>query len=147
NLMTLNEERLRIATIIEARQRGLDWLNEHLLREQAEARALADRATSLGQLIERLDTRLAAGAAADEAARAANAGEAIPTLDPEALALACAGTARTEPAVRIAAARGYLTAPVRGAATTTYGAADGFGGTAKGLTVSTDEDAAVVAPA
>jgi septal ring factor EnvC (AmiA/AmiB activator) len=147
NLMTLNEERLRIATIIEARQRGLEWLNEDLLREQAEAQALADRATSLEQLIESLDTRIAAVTAADEATRAANAGETIPTLDPETLALAFADTARTEPAVPVAAARGYLTAPVRGAPVTTYGAADGFGGTAKGLTVSTEEDAAVVAPA
>lgn len=147
NLTTLNEERLRIATIIQARQQGIEWLSEDLLREQAEAQALADRATSLEQLIESLDTRIAAVTAADEATRAANAGETIPTLDPETLAMAFADTARTEPAVPIAAAKGYLTAPVRGVPVTTYGAADGFGGTAKGLTVSTDEDAAVLAPA
>lgn len=147
NLTALNEERLRIATIIEARQKGLEWLNEDLLREQAEAQALADRATSLEQLIESLNNRIAAVTAADEATRAAEAGERVPVLDPETLAVAFADTARTEPAVPIAAARGYLTAPAIGEPKTTYGAADGFGGTAKGLTLTTSAGAPVVAPA
>lgn len=147
NLTTLNEERLRIATIIQARQQGLEWLNEDLLREQAEAQALADRATSLEQLIESLNNRIAAVTAADEATRAANAGETVEILDPETLAVAFADTGRTEPAVPIAAARGYLTAPVAGEPTTAYGGADGFGGTAKGLTLATQAGAPVVAPA
>ena len=147
NLTTLNEERLRIATIIQARQQGLEWLNEDLLREQAEAQALADRATSLEQLIEGLSSRIAAVTAAGEATRAANAGEDIPVLDRETLAVAFADTERTEPAVPIAAARGYLTAPVTGEPKTTYGAADGFGGQAKGLTLTAPEGAPVLAPA
>ena len=147
NLTTLNEERLRIATIIQARQQGIEWLSEDLLREQAEAQALADRATSLEQLIESLSTRIAAVTAADEATRAANAGERVAVLDPETLAVAFADTARTEPAVPIAAARGYLTPPVAGAPKTTYGAADGFGGTASGLTLTTPAGAPVLAPA
>lgn len=147
NLATLNEERLRIATIIQARQQGLEWLSEDLLREQAEAQALADRATSLEQLIESLETRLSAVTAADEANRAASAGQQVSTLDPETLAVAFADTSRTEPAVPIAAARGYLTPPVDGQPVTTYGAADGFGGTAKGMTLSTQASASVVAPA
>ena len=79
NLTTLNEERLRIATIIEARTQGLEWLSEDLLREEAEAQALADRATSLEQLIAGLETRIAAVTAAGAANRAANAGAARPS--------------------------------------------------------------------
>ncbi|MAN75681.1 MAG: hypothetical protein CML24_00415 [Rhizobiales bacterium] len=147
NLTTLNEERLRIATIIEARNQGREWLSDDLLREEAEAQALADRATSLEQLIAGLEGRIAAMTAADEATRAANAGQNVPTLDPETLRLAFADTARTEQAVPLEAARGYLRAPVVGATLTTYGAADGFGGQSKGITISTSEGATVSAPA
>ena len=147
NLTTLNEERLRIATIIEARNQGVEWLNDDLLREEAEAQALADRATSLEQLIAGLEGRIAAMTAADEATRAANSGQNVPTLDPETLRLAFADTARTEPAVPIEAARGYLSAPVAGATLTTYGAADGYGGQSKGIAISTANGATVSAPA
>lgn len=147
NLTTLNEERLRIATIIEARSQGLEWLSDDLLREEAEAQALADRATSLEQLIAGLEGRIAAMTAADEATRAADSGQTVPTLDPETLRLAFADTARTEPAVPLEAARGYLSAPVAGTTLTTYGAADGYGGQSKGITISTAGGATVSAPA
>ncbi|WP_417579334.1 murein hydrolase activator EnvC family protein [Pelagibacterium sp.] len=147
NLATLNEERLRIATIIEARKQGLEWLSDDLLREEAEAQALADRATSLEQLIAGLETRIAAITAADEATRAANSGQTVPTLDPETLRLAFADAERSEPAVPIEAAKGYLRSPVTGSTLTTYGAADGYGGQSKGLTISTANGATVSAPA
>ncbi len=147
NLMTLHEERLRIATIIEARKQGLEWLSEDLLVEEAEARALSDRAISLEQLISGLETRIAAVTAADEAMRAANAGENISALDAETLRLAFADTSRTEPAVPIEAAKGYLTQPVSGSVLTTYGAADGFGGLSKGMTFAAAAGAEVLAPA
>lgn len=147
NLRTLNEERLRIATIIEARNRGREWLSEDLIREEAEAQALADRATSLEQLIEGLEARIAAVTAAGAATRAANAGREIPTLDPETIELAFADESRTEPAVPIEAAKGYLMPPANGVAIMTYGAADGFGGTSKGISLATRADAPVIAPA
>lgn len=147
NLTTLNEERLRIATIIEARNQGREWLSDDLLREEAEAQALADRATSLEQLIAGLESRITAITAADEATRAANSGQSVPTLDPETLRLAFADAGRTEPAVPLEAARGYLNLPVTGQTLTTYGAADGYGGQSKGMTIATDDGAAVSAPA
>jgi septal ring factor EnvC (AmiA/AmiB activator) len=147
NLTTLNEERLRIATIIEARNQGREWLSDDLLREEAEAQALADRATSLEQLIAGLEGRIAAMTAADEATRAANSGQNVPTLDPETLRLAFADTTRTEPAVPLEAARGYLSAPVVGQTLTTYGAADGYGGQSKGMAIATTSGSTVSAPA
>ncbi|WP_157969965.1 murein hydrolase activator EnvC family protein [Pelagibacterium sediminicola] len=147
NIETLHAERLRIATVIEARNQGREWLSEELLVEEAEARALADRATSLEQLIAGLETRIAALTAADEARSAASSGSDVPVLDPETLAIAFADATRTEPAVPLEAARGFLTRPANGVAVQSFGAADGFGGTAQGLTLATRADAPVLAPA
>lgn len=147
NLTTLNEERLRIATIIEARKQGMEWLSEELILEEAEAQALADRATSLEQLIAGLEARLSALNAAGAATRVAQAGQALPTLDPQTVAIAFADTTRTQPAVPIEAARGYLTLPVSGTPVATYGASDGLGGTARGLSLATSPAADVLAPA
>lgn len=147
NLQTLHGERLRIATVIEARKQGLEWLSEDLLLEEAEARALADRATSLEQLIAGLEARIAALTAAGSARTAASSGQAVPVLDPETLAIAFADTTRTEPAVPIEAAKGFLTPPSNGVEVQSFGAADGFGGTAQGLSLATRADAPVLAPA
>lgn len=147
NIETLHAERLRIATVIEARNQGREWLSEELLVEEAEARALADRATSLEQLIAGLETRIAALTAAGDARSAASSGADVPVLDPETLAIAFADETRTEPAVPLEAARGFLTQPANGVAVQSFGAADGFGGTAQGLTLATRADAPVLAPA
>ncbi|WP_158541571.1 murein hydrolase activator EnvC family protein [Pelagibacterium lacus] len=147
NLATLNEERLRIATVIEARKQGLEWLSDDLLREEAEARALSDRATSLEQLIAGLQTRIDAVTAADEATAAANVGSDVPTLDAETLRVAFSDTSRTEPAVPLAAAKGHLTPPLAGALVAGYGAADGFGGTSKGQLIAAQPGQTVLAPA
>lgn len=147
NIETLNAERLRIATVIEARKQGLEWLTEDLLLEEAEARALADRATSLEQLIAGLETRIAALTAAGSARSAASSGADVPVLDPETLAIAFADATRTEPAVPLEAARGFLVQPANGVEVQSFGAADGFGGTAQGLTLATRADANVLAPA
>lgn len=147
NIETLNAERLRIATVIEARTQGLEWLSEDLLVEEAEARALADRATSLEQLIAGLETRIAALTAAGSARSAASSGGEVPALDPETLAIAFADTTRTEPAVPLEAAKGFLVQPANGVEIQSFGAADGFGGTAQGMTLATRADASVLAPA
>lgn len=148
NLAALHEERLRIATVIEARRAGVDWLSEELILEEAQAQALADRAASLERLISGLETRLEAVSAADAASRAAAQGQPLPALDPETIAIAFADADRTEPALPLGAARGYLSAPVAGGITArTFGASDGFGGTARGLSVVTAPGAPVHTPA
>jgi septal ring factor EnvC (AmiA/AmiB activator) len=147
NIETLNAERLRIATVIEARKQGLEWLSEDLLLEEAEARALADRATSLEQLIGGLEARIAALTAAGSARSAADSGADVPVLDRETLAIAFADTTRTEPAVPIESARGFLARPANGVMVQSFGAADGFGGVAQGITLATRADAPVIAPA
>lgn len=141
NYAVLEEERLRIATLIAARKQGIEMRTEELAAEEAEAVALAARATTLQELIGSLSERAGAvstGPTADPAA---------PVLTPEEIRVALANSARTEPAIPFAAARGYLTMPTNGVTVLDYGASDGFGGINHGISVVTRAEAQVVAPA
>lgn len=147
NFEILEEEQLRIATLIVARKQGEGMVTAELQAEQAEAEALAAKASSLKQLIDDLTKRATAVAVASEATAAANSGGTAPTLDPETIKLALANTERAEPAVPFAQARGFLTLPSSGSAVIEYGAGDGFGGISQGLSIVTRPQAQVVAPA
>jgi septal ring factor EnvC (AmiA/AmiB activator) len=147
NLQILEEEQLRIASLIAARKENENRANTALAAEEAEAQALADKATSLKQLIDELQTRATAVATAAEATAAANAGGTAPTLDQNTVKMALANTNRTEPAVPFAQAKGFLEMPSSGVTVIDYGAGDGFGGISRGISVVTRADAQVVAPA
>lgn len=141
NYVVLEEERLRIATLIAARKQGIEMRTEELAAEEAEAVALAARATTLQELIDSLSERAGAvstGPTADPDA---------PALSAEEIRVALANSARTEPAIPFAAARGYLTMPANGVTVLDYGASDGFGGINHGISVVTRAEAQVVAPA
>jgi septal ring factor EnvC (AmiA/AmiB activator) len=147
NLNILEEEQLRIATLIAARKQSETHAAEALAAEEAAAQALADQATSLKQLIDELQKRAAAVATASQATAAANAGGDTPALDQDTIRLALANTDRTEPAVPFAQAKGFLSMPSAGVTVIDYGDGDGFGGISRGLSVVTRADAQVVAPA
>lgn len=147
NFEILEEEQLRIATLIVARKQGEDMVTAELEAEQAEAEALAARASSLKQLIDDLTRRANAVSAAASATATANAGGPAPKLDPETIKLALANTERAEPAVPFDQARGFLTLPSSGVAVIEYGAGDGFGGISQGISIVTRAEAQVVAPA
>ncbi len=147
NFQILEEEQLRIATLIAARKASEDRATAELVAEEREAEALAARATDLRQLIDELTKRARAVAVAAEATAAANAGGTAPTLDPETIRIALANAERTEPAVPFAQARGYLTLPSSGVSVIEYGASDGFGGISSGVSIVTRAEATVVAPA
>ncbi|MCB9992266.1 MAG: peptidoglycan DD-metalloendopeptidase family protein [Hyphomicrobiaceae bacterium] len=145
-LITLQEEQLRIATLIEARRVGVSRASTELADEEQTAAGLASEATSLDQLITALRQRIAAVDQAVEAAQNASSTE-VASLDPDQVAAAFADAGRTAPAISIASARGYLTAPAAGVTITEFGADDGFGGISKGVSILTRADAQVVAPA
>ncbi|MHB1101870.1 MAG: murein hydrolase activator EnvC family protein [Devosia sp.] len=147
NFEILEEEQLRIATLIVARKQGEGMVTAELEAEQAEAEALAAKASSLKQLIDDLTKRATAVAVAADATATANAGRTAPTLDPETIKLALANTERAAPAVPFAQTRGFLTLPSSGIAVIEYGAGDGFGGISQGLSIVTRANAQVVAPA
>lgn len=146
NYDVLDEDRLRIATLIAARRQGIDMRSAELAAEEAEAEALAARAATLQELIGTLSERVTSVSTAAAAADAAADPDA-PTLTPEAIQVALANTARTEPAIPFGAARGYLAMPANGVNVVDYGAGDGFGGISQGISVVTRADAQVVAPA
>ena len=144
NHQVLEEERLRIATLVAARRRGIDQRTEQLAAEEAEAVALAGRATTLQELIGSLSER---AAAVSNNTPSVPVDPDAPVLSPEQVRTALANTARTEPAIPFSAARGFLTMPANGVNVVDFGAGDGFGGVSQGLSVMTRADAQVVAPA
>ncbi|WP_152664636.1 murein hydrolase activator EnvC family protein [Devosia geojensis] len=140
NFAVLEEEQLRIATLILARKQGVDTMNEELAVEEQEAVALAERATTLRDLIASLNERMNAASAVAEAGT-------VPTLSEEEIQVALANTARTEPAVPFEQVRGWLARPANGVTVVDYGANDGFGGIAHGVSLVTRAEAQVVSPA
>ncbi|MEO7221131.1 MAG: peptidoglycan DD-metalloendopeptidase family protein, partial [Devosia sp.] len=143
----LEEEQLRIATLIAARNSSEETATTALAAEAQEAALMAERAAQLKQLIADLGKRADAVATAAAATDAANANGNAPKLDRETVMMALANPERTEPAVPFAAARGFLNFPVSGVNVTNYGDGDGFGGISKGLSVVTRAQAPVMAPA
>lgn len=147
NLTILEEEQLRIGTLIAARKQGEQVMTAELAAEQKQAEELAAKASSLKQLIADLSKQAGAVAIASQATAAANAGDTAPRLDGETIRLALANTSRTEPAVPFAQAKGWLAQPSSGVRVIEYGAGDGFGGISQGVSLVTRAEATVVAPA
>ena len=147
NLQVLEEEQLRIGSLIAARKQSENLATAALANEEAEAQALADKATSLRQFIDDLAARAAAVATAAQATEAANNGGNAPALDQQTIKMALANPDRTQPAVPFVQARGFLAMPSSGVTVIDYGAGDGFGGISRGLSVVTRADAQVVSPA
>lgn len=147
NFDVLEEEQLRIATLIAAKRQNQDIAAATLAAEQDEATAMADKAAELKQLIATLGKQADAVATAADATARANAGDRTPRLDSETVRLALANTARQQPAVPFASARGFLDFPVAGVSVTNYGDGDGYGGIARGLSIVTRAEAPVLAPA
>lgn len=147
NLSTLFEEQLRTATLIEARRRGTERMGSELIAEEQQAEEMAERARSLGELIDELSNNIdSVSAAADAAAQTPDDGNWV-DLGPAQIRTAFANTERTTPAVPFPAARGYLTMPATGVITARFGSNDGFGGTSQGISLVTRAEAQVVAPA
>lgn len=146
NYAVLEEERLRIATLIAARRQGIDLRTGELAAEEAEAVALAERATSLQELIGSLSERATSVSTASSTTVAAGNPD-MPVLTAEQIQVALANSARTEPALPFGAAKGYLTMPANGVNVVDFGAGDGFGGISQGISLVTRAEAQVVAPA
>ena len=148
NFDVLEEEQLRIATLIQAQKQNETTATAALADEQKQAADMADKAATLKQLIADLGKQAQAVATAADATNAANNGGKAPKLDTDTVRLALANTARQTPAVPFTSAKGFLDFPVsRGVSVINYGDGDGFGGISDGLSVVTNADAPVLAPA
>ncbi|MBK1795538.1 peptidoglycan DD-metalloendopeptidase family protein [Devosia sp. WQ 349] len=140
NQDVLEEEQLRIATLITARKTGINQRTTQLQAEEEAAVALAEKAATLRELISALSDR------ANASTRPASPDEDLPRLSPEAVQLAFANTSRTQPAVPFPLARGYLTQPANGTLALDWGANDGKGGVSQGQYLITRPTAQVLAP-
>ncbi len=147
----LGLDRERLAALIEARQTALAAAEEALGAENARAAELAKQTATLKDLIARMEAEDAAAARGAEAARQADeAQKAAQAAAPEAqrkLAMApFKDPARLAPATAFANMKGMLPMPAAGAVLRSFGAADGFGGTEKGMLIATRTQAVVASP-
>ena len=144
NATALAEGRARIALLIEDRQNQRQASVQALTEEEKRSATLADQATSLRDLIARMEaenaTASAAAAAAEKAAevaRAENGSQPAQSL----------GSAdRLTPKVAFADAKGLLPLPANGTEVKPFGADDGLGGKTQGISLATREGAVVSSP-
>jgi septal ring factor EnvC (AmiA/AmiB activator) len=144
----LATRRAKLGPLIEARQAALAEARTRLGEETERMRALATQATSLKELIGRLENQTEPGRRATEAARAAEAARARQDDEQRRRALAAPfqDVSRLAPAVSFANLKGKLITPVSGDVARRYGVSDGAGGKEKGVSFSARENGMVVAP-
>lgn len=141
DLERLAQEQLRLNMLIDARQQTQTTAEQALAGEQQRAVDLARRVDNLKDLIAKLEQDL------DSATRAARASERSIEKDATQPQLAALGDpGRLAPAVAFAATRGQLHLPVNGVPIRGFGAADGAGGTQKGLSIAAHKGAQITAP-
>jgi septal ring factor EnvC (AmiA/AmiB activator) len=142
---TLAADKMRLAALIDARQQSLASAQDALGSQHERAAELARRATSLKDLIARLDSEKAARKAAADAAHAADVATAA---DIEARAQAArADTARLKPEIAFAHAKGQAPLPAAGVILKSFGEPDDLGGIERGVSLATPAGATVSAPA
>lgn len=147
NFDVLEEEQLRIATLITARKQTELSASDALTLAEKQAADMADKAAALKLKIADLGRQANAVATAAQATEQAANGGNTPKLDSDTIRMALANPERTQPAVPFSAARGYLDMPVSGVSVAGFGDSDGFGGVAKGVSIVTRAEAPVLAPA
>ena len=132
-------DRTGLAALVDARQKSLASAEDALGSQRQRAANLAKQATSLKDLIARLD-----GANA-----AAHATEAAAAAEIEALARAArrGDPALLKPEIAFGDAKGQVPLPAAGSIMKTFGSPDGLGGTEHGLSLATPAGATVSAPA
>jgi septal ring factor EnvC (AmiA/AmiB activator) len=140
-LAVQGREQLRLNMLIDERQKRQGAAEQALAGARQHAADLARQVDNLKDLIAKLEqalppaarqARLDARTIAEDATR------------PDLAALKDPG--RMAPAVSFAAARGHLQLPVNGVRIREFGAADGIGGTQKGLSIATRSSAEITAP-
>ncbi len=146
----LEQQRQKLAALIAARQASLGMAEQALSAEQRRAADLARQATSMKDLIAKMEADLAgAKRAAEEAAKAEAARKLAEAVAPPVQKNDISpfkNPGRLAPAMAFADTKGLLPLPAAGTILRSYGAPDGVGGTEKGLLLATQRDAVVAAP-
>jgi septal ring factor EnvC (AmiA/AmiB activator) len=142
----LRAEQDRLAALMEARQDQLAEAERTVGSERERASELARQAGSLKELIERMEKEVAGAHRAADQARKADEAQARESRERFAQA-AFRDPARLAPKVPFSEARGLLPRPVGGEINRDFGAADGYGGVTRGISITTRPKAVVVSPA
>ncbi|MCB8819714.1 murein hydrolase activator EnvC family protein [Microvirga rosea] len=145
-LKALNGEQERLTALVDARQKRIAEAERNMGAEKEKAAKLAQQAGTLKELIDRMEKEIAgAQRAVDEARKAAEAQE------KEARArfaqAAFQDPARLAPKIPFSEAKGLLPRPVSGETIQDFGASDGYGGTTRGISITTRPKASIVSPA
>ena len=151
NLTRITTERERLSILIDARQAALGKAEDALGLERDRAQALAVQATSLKELIGRMEAQ--GGPAADAAVAARQFDQkqqSLAALAPDATlrpgAVPPKDPARLAPAVAFGTLKGMLPLPTSGVVLRGFGTPDGFGGAEKGMSFQTGAGAVVASP-
>jgi len=144
NATALAEGRARVALLIEDRQNQRQASLDALADEQKRAGVLAGQATTLRDLIARMEAENATAAAAATAAE--KAAEAAHTQNGGAQAQSLGSADRMTPKVAFASAKGLLPLPANGTQIKAFGDDDGLGGRAQGISLATRDSAVVSSP-
>jgi murein hydrolase activator len=137
----LGREQLRVALLVDERQKKQAGAEQSLNSERQRAADLARQVGNIKDLIAKLEGGLDS---ATRAARAADRAIANDATQPELAALSDPG--RLAPAVAFADMRGRLRLPVNGGRIREFGGADGLGGTQKGLSIASRPGGEITAP-
>jgi murein hydrolase activator len=140
---TLAEERTRIQLLLEEKRNQQASSEQALADEQRRSAELAAQATSLRDLIARMEKENAAAARAS--AEAAKSAESNTSGGTAPTSLGSAG--RLAPAVAFTNARGLLPKPVSGKQLLGFGDKDNLGATSQGVSIATRPAAQVNSPA
>jgi septal ring factor EnvC (AmiA/AmiB activator) len=145
-LTALTREQERVAALMEARQGRIAEVERDAGSERRKAEELARQAGTLKELIDRMEAEIAGAQRASEEARKAAEAQERQTREKFAQ-LAFRDPARLAPKIPFSEARGMLPRPVSGETTLEFGASDGYGGTTRGISITTRQNATVVSPA
>jgi septal ring factor EnvC (AmiA/AmiB activator) len=133
----LGEDQVRLAALVDERQRKQSAIEKDMEAEGARALALSRQVDSLQGLISKMEQDLKSAA---KAATAASLQAAPATLNGKP------NPARLSPAIAFASAKGLLALPVNGTKIREFGGSDGAGGVEKGISLATRPGAQVTTP-
>ena len=143
DLLVLDDDRHRLAFFVDERQKRQAEAEKTLTEERQRAAQLGRQAENLNQLIVKLEQGLNAAA---RSSRAAARSEEDRKADIRPGLAAFHDPGRLSPAIAFASAKGMLRLPVNGARIREFGAADGVGGTEKGLSIAARPGGQITAP-
>ena len=139
----LRDDQIRLAALVEERQRKQSSIEKDMEAEGARAIALSKQVDSLQGLIAKMEQDLKSAA---KAAATASLQGAPATVNGKPNLGALKDPARLSPAIAFAAAKGLFALPVNGTKIREFGGSDGAGGVEKGISLATRVGAQVTTP-